>query len=1068
MPDNEAPDALPPASTQYELLRDNGFKHLENPDLDDMHANEAFLRQRGQIGDNRAAENGIIEEVTCINFMCHERLHVVLGPLINFVVGVNGSGKSAVLTAVTLCLGGKASATNRGASMKSLIKEGRDQAILTVKLRNEGDGAYQPETYGDSVVVERYFSRNGSSGYRLKSSAGRTISHKKGDVDDVIEYFQLQVDNPMNVLTQDAAKSFIQSSTPAQKYKFFVEGVQLQQLDNDYKMISDTCDAIEAKLGDAEGNVKRLERETKAAEEKVKVVQQHTGMKREKRKLINQMAWAQVIEQEEQLAQCDTRIAQAQEKIIEAEAKVEEKDRLLQLSNQAIEHSQESIDELEQELVPLMEEEANARGVYDKATAALQAAHTDQRQIVESLKAARNNVANYEKDITVEAQRIEDANGGAHVRKLAEIEEAQNATEEAKAVLVRNDAERSDLDELRPKEEDAVTKAKDSLDRQQREIDDCHRRLRALDSDRGDDWAGYDPKVRTLCAMIQRDWTGGQKPVGPLGRHITLLKPRWSNMIEAVLGQHLSGFIVTSKAEQARLSSMMQKIRLEHCPILIGRNNHIDTTGHEPDPQFDTILRVLEIDNDVVRRQLVISHAIEQTILMPTLSEGARVMWSGPKPRNVRQCFVPHDSKRDFGLRLGYSGRNNDSEDTSPTRFDLRQKPRMKTDAESQIAIQRDVLDQLQGEKTTYSNNYSQAQQKLQQCEMAIKRNKRSFEQVKLNIQRAEERVEALQVELDQINPEDGKAEALKNHLAEAQNTVAMYEQNYQDSVNEKDELNKTSKESKRKLMAEKERVAEHEAKLEKSKTKLTNKNQARRMVLQEKNAVFEVIEQLRNEKARVEQKREAQATRTADFTAQATSVSPRVPVDEGETAHTLEAKIERISGQLKAYSRKLGGTDEEINNAFIEATKRYEDHKMHLDTQADLLALLKASFMQRVTHFQRFQRYIAAASRINFNYMLSERAFRGKLMIDHKAKLLDVYVEPDDTKKSGKGRATKTLSGGEKSFSSICLLLALWESMGAPLRCLDEYDVFMDDVNRDVSTRMIVSSVLVPCLIKC
>jgi len=38
-------------------------------------------------------------------------------------------------------------------------------------------------------------------------------------------------------------------------------------------------------------------------------------------------------------------------------------------------------------------------------------------------------------------------------------------------------------------------------------------------------------------------------------------------------------------------------------------------------------------------------------------------------------------------------------------------------------------------------------------------------------------------------------------------------------------------------------------------------------------------------------------------------------------------------------------------------------------------------------------------------------------------------------------------------------LLLALWEAMGAPLRCLDEYDVFMDDVNRDVSTRMIISA---------
>jgi structural maintenance of chromosomes protein 6 len=112
---------------------------------------------------------------------------------------------------------------------------------------------------------------------------------------------------------------------------------------------------------------------------------------------------------------------------------------------------------------------------------------------------------------------------------------------------------------------------------------------------------------------------------------------------------------------------------------------------------------------------------------------------------------------------------------------------------------------------------------------------------------------------------------------------------------------------------------------------------------------------------------------------------------------------------------------------------------------------------MTRIEKFHFFQRFISARSRINFSYLLSERAFRGKLLIDHKARKLDVHVEPDETTKSSKGRATKTLSGGEKSFSSICLLLALWEAMGAPLRCLDEFDVFMDDVNRDVSTRMIV-----------
>jgi hypothetical protein len=99
-----------------------------NPDISDAEA-ERRVRQRIQKKGrqtNHAAENAIIEEITCTNFMCHAHLSISIGPLINFIIGHNGSGKSAVLTALTLCLGGKATATNRGQSLKSFIKEGKE------------------------------------------------------------------------------------------------------------------------------------------------------------------------------------------------------------------------------------------------------------------------------------------------------------------------------------------------------------------------------------------------------------------------------------------------------------------------------------------------------------------------------------------------------------------------------------------------------------------------------------------------------------------------------------------------------------------------------------------------------------------------------------------------------------------------------------------------------------------------------------------------------------------------------------------------------------------------------
>ncbi|KAJ2878869.1 Structural maintenance of chromosomes protein 6, partial [Coemansia aciculifera] len=52
-----------------------------------------------------------------------------------------------------------------------------------------------------------------------------------------------------------------------------------------------------------------------------------------------------------------------------------------------------------------------------------------------------------------------------------------------------------------------------------------------------------------------------------------------------------------------------------------------------------------------------------------------------------------------------------------------------------------------------------------------------------------------------------------------------------------------------------------------------------------------------------------------------------------------------------------------------------------------------------------------------------------------------------------------KSLSGGEKSFTTICLLLSLWETMNCPVRALDEFDVFMDAANRAIAMRMMIDS---------
>ena len=54
--------------------------------------------------------------------------------------------------------------------------------------------------------------------------------------------------------------------------------------------------------------------------------------------------------------------------------------------------------------------------------------------------------------------------------------------------------------------------------------------------------------------------------------------------------------------------------------------------------------------------------------------------------------------------------------------------------------------------------------------------------------------------------------------------------------------------------------------------------------------------------------------------------------------------------------------------------------------------------------------------------------------------------------------RDMKSLSGGEKSYSTISLVLALWSQIHPPFRILDEFDVFMDSINRRIALDQIIN----------
>uniref|UniRef100_A0A665WVZ6 Structural maintenance of chromosomes protein 6 n=1 Tax=Echeneis naucrates TaxID=173247 RepID=A0A665WVZ6_ECHNA len=257
-------------------------------------ADDPLLKRLPNQGE-AVSDAGIVESITLKNFMCHS----LLGPFnfgsnVNFVVGNNGSGKSAILTALIVALGGNAQATNRGSSLKGFVKEGESSADVSITLRNKGRDAYKPDVYGPAIIVDLRITREGLRTYKLRGKSGQIVSTKKEELLSILDNFNIQVNNPVSVLTQEMSKYFLHSKGEGDKYKFFMKATQLEQMREDFVYIKTTRHVTEDKVGKHSECLKDLKRKYLEKEDRYKSLSSLDEMHTKLEQLQKQMAWALV------------------------------------------------------------------------------------------------------------------------------------------------------------------------------------------------------------------------------------------------------------------------------------------------------------------------------------------------------------------------------------------------------------------------------------------------------------------------------------------------------------------------------------------------------------------------------------------------------------------------------------------------------------------------------------------------------------------------------------------------------------------------------------------------------
>ncbi|KAL2082375.1 hypothetical protein ACEWY4_022193 [Coilia grayii] len=986
---------------------------------------------------------GIVEAITLKNFMCHAHLGpFTFGPNVNFVVGNNGSGKSAVLTAMIVALGGTAQTTSRGSSLKNFVKEGESSAEVSITIRNRGNDAFKPQVYGESIIVDLRISADGTRTYKLRSKTGQVISSKKDELISILDYFNIQVDNPVSILTQEMSKHFLHSKGELDKYRFFMKATQLEQMNEDYDYIVRTQSLTKNTVNQHEEILEDLKKALKEKEERYKGLSSLEEMNKKLDELKNQMAWALVNEMEKEIRPMGDRVEAEEkltpkynQKIDEWKAKVEEAERKYRQHHEQLEQVTERLQTLQPQGAQLRSDVQERNAAIKTAEASYHKLKTNQRDLEKDKEQLTKRIAELELSISQASA------ADSQVRE-ARISELQLEMQE---LAHRDDTLAQQVEQF----QQASATAKDNLDKMRREEQDLTRSvsskeqsIRQLEASRTNRLRRFGEHMPALLSAIDEAYSKGmfkRRPLGPVGHYIHLKDPSLALAVESCLKSLVTAFCCDNHKDERLLQTLATKLMKENRPQLIVStfsdkvyNISQRAVNH---PNYPSVLQALEIDDPNVANCLIDMRGIETILLIKNVQEARKVMqWSAP-PRNCREAFTATGDQV-FHNRY-YSN------------VSQRRTSCLSGDVEEEIS-------QLRAAVTSQQENLSRLRQQKQTLETEIRQNNALHKTSYDELTRVKNQCRRLQLEIGELQnveePQSDDLVPLEADLEEIREKLA-------ESVQQ-------CGEAKEKLAQLRSVAAEAEQKYRQHREQISSVAEEAEPIREELNKCDSEVEKCKHHRKHYEEKRKTHINNVQtlknnlqqkekelkESIAKAVVICPE-RVDVRRTAKSLDTEINRLRVSINTQQEQQGDR-EAIIRQYQEALQKYNATLKEVKHLKKFSEVIGEIIQQRQRAYAKMRIFYSLRCKYYFDMTLAQRGYVGHMNFDHKNKTLSIAVQP-----GGKTKASlsdmRSLSGGERSFSTVCFVLSLWSITESPFRALDEFDVYMDMVNRRISMDM-------------
>ncbi|CEI95165.1 hypothetical protein RMCBS344292_09361 [Rhizopus microsporus] len=988
---------------------------------------------------------GTIARVEVVNFMCHKYLKVDFGPKINFVIGHNGSGKSAILTALTIALGANASTTNRAKTVSSLIKEGTNAAIITIHITNRGEHAYKPDIFPDYIIVERRLNRDGASPYKIKNSSGRVISTKKEDLVAILDHMNIMVNNPLVILTQDMARKFLSDSSSEDKYRLFMHGTQLTQLRNDFDSVRESLETAMKTIERKKQALPALLERANEAARRQQDIQEAKEIDSKIDALNNELVWSQIIAKEKEAAQLKRDVELLERTYKESQERYESSKLKIRQKTEAIEKVRADWEEFKNGPNPDEEEKNKLSTEKQKLEDSIRNFDMDLAAINRDVKITKAKREQNQKLLEAETAKLEANSRKKRTDIQEEVDKMQEKVQERRKKCERIEKEQEDLE----KEMEKLKEKKEGLEREsslkRNQAIQLQNQVRSMETQRGNHLTAYGENMPKVLEEIRREnrWQK-RRPVGPFGTFVQLKYSQYANILESYLGKTLNAFVVEGFQDKQLLIEILKRNNMSYIPVMVAPYDLFEYAEGEPDEQYLTALRALTFKDEWVKRQMIIANKIESTLLMENREEADRLMRN--RPRNVELCFTSSGHK--VGGKKGMK---------TDTLEPYRGLPRFHTDIGKQIQEKKEEAAQLRKEYDELTAEIKRVDILMGEVRKRYHDCRSQYNILQKEIGNLKNRIELKQDELKEDEPVD--LQMYEEDIRKCDETIRNYAQQFKGIVGQKEKVHSELKEVMKKIRVIEQRENAKESVSNGYRKKIEQLERQKREAMNESDR-FKADQE--NDRMRYEA-RKTQYIECEKLVKQwikdcIDEYPNRVETNRNPT--DIEKEIRYLESQAERIAQDIGASVAEIEATAIRVMQEWKDAKSLIEHMEKLCRALGKMLSHRVERWETFRDYIALAAKTYFAYYLLKRGDEGTLKFNHRAKKLDIRVATGDQySKGSRQKDSRSLSGGEKSYSQISLLLSLWQSISSPVICLDEFDVFMDAVNRKQTMNMIMNA---------